>query len=194
MLIRKAKKSDNFGDIGKLIYLTDPYIYPYWFNNNIEEAKSIFVKLLYRKCVFNYKNCIVAIKDNKIVGLILVVSKENKITDKIEDIKKVNFNYKYTIEKYVEKAYEYCNNDIVYILNVCVLPEYRNHKIGSRLMAYLMQNFQDKEFFLEVLANNIPAHKLYEKFGFKKVHEAKGFSGYKKPDVDIHIMIKNKWY
>ena len=190
MQIRRAEKNDNFEDIGELIYLTDPYIYPYWFNNSIEEAKSIFVKLLCRECVFNYKNCIVAIKDNKIVGLILVVSKENKITDKIEDIKKVNFNYQYTIEKYVEKAYEYCNNDIVYILNVCVLPEYRNHKIGSKLMQFLIQNFPNREFFLEVLSDNIPAHKLYEKFGFKKIKEAKGFSGYKIPDVDIHIMIK----
>ena len=38
MQIRKAEKNDNFEDIGELIYLTDPYIYPYWFNNNIEES------------------------------------------------------------------------------------------------------------------------------------------------------------
>ena len=35
--IRKAKQTDNLNEIAKLIYLTDPYIYPYWFNkNNLE--------------------------------------------------------------------------------------------------------------------------------------------------------------
>ena len=32
------KINDNFEEIAELIYQTNPYIYPYWFNNNINEG------------------------------------------------------------------------------------------------------------------------------------------------------------
>ena len=40
IICRKAKESDNLDEIATLIYETDPYIYPYWFNNSVEEAIS----------------------------------------------------------------------------------------------------------------------------------------------------------
>ena len=40
MEIRKLSIKDDFEQVGELIYLTDPYIYPYWFQDNIDEAKK----------------------------------------------------------------------------------------------------------------------------------------------------------
>lgn len=37
IILRRAKKDDNMEDIARLIYETDPYIYPFWFNNDIAE-------------------------------------------------------------------------------------------------------------------------------------------------------------
>ena len=50
---RRAQKDDNMEEIAKLLYQTDPYIYPYWFDNDEdkcvgflkdEKAKSFFVR------------------------------------------------------------------------------------------------------------------------------------------------------
>ena len=40
IILKKKKKDDNMEDIARLIYETDPYIYPFWFNNDIDEAVS----------------------------------------------------------------------------------------------------------------------------------------------------------
>ena len=44
--LRRAKADDNFEELAKLIYDTDPYIYPFWFNNNVEEAKKILAEYI----------------------------------------------------------------------------------------------------------------------------------------------------
>ena len=44
--LRRAKSTDNFEEIAKLIYQTDPYIYPFWFNNSVEEAKKVLPKYI----------------------------------------------------------------------------------------------------------------------------------------------------
>ena len=42
---RRAKSEDNMDEIARLIYATDPYIYPFWFDNN--ENKCVdFLKTL----------------------------------------------------------------------------------------------------------------------------------------------------
>ena len=58
---RRANLNDNLDDIAELIYKTDPYIYPFWFNNNIEEAKKYLKQLLTRpNNLFNIDNLYVA--------------------------------------------------------------------------------------------------------------------------------------
>lgn len=53
-----------------------------------------------------------------------------------------------------------------------VLSDYRNKKIGSKLMEHLIEIGKEKEITnitLEVNINNINAIKLYEKYDFSKV-------------------------
>ena len=55
-----------------------------------------------------------------------------------------------------------------------VLPEERRKGVASKLLEYLIDN-NNLEMTLEVKIDNIPAIKLYEKYGFEKVGIRKGY-------------------
>lgn len=60
--------------------------------------------------------------------------------------------------------------DDIHITNIVVKKIYRNQKIGSLILNTLIdmcKNKVQKSITLEVNSNNIPAQKLYQKFGFK---------------------------
>lgn len=63
--------------------------------------------------------------------------------------------------------------DDIHITNIVVRKNLRNQNIGSIILSNLIEiakKSKDKNSLtLEVNANNIPAKKLYEKFGFKKI-------------------------
>jgi len=58
------------------------------------------------------------------------------------------------------------------ILNhVCVKPEYRRHNLATRMLEIVEQICMDQECkTMKLWSNNfrVPAHKCYQKFGFKK--------------------------
>lgn len=71
-----------------------------------------------------------------------------------------------------------------HVINMAVHPENRKQGIGKRLIEAVLN---DKDvFFLEVRASNIPAQKLYEKYGFEKVGTRKNY--YSDNDEDAIIM------
>ncbi len=60
--------------------------------------------------------------------------------------------------------------DDCHITDIVVKKDYRQNGIGSKLLEKLIQEAKQKNvksLTLEVNANNIPAKKLYEKYGFK---------------------------
>lgn len=61
--------------------------------------------------------------------------------------------------------------DDCHITDIVVKKSYRMHGIGSTILEKLIQIAKNDEIInsltLEVNVNNIPAQKLYEKFGFK---------------------------
>ncbi|MBR3132776.1 MAG: ribosomal protein S18-alanine N-acetyltransferase [Clostridia bacterium] len=68
------------------------------------------------------------------------------------------------------------------IMNIVVRRDKRNKKIGSLLMEKILEIYEksDKESItLEVSEENIPAIKLYEKYGFEKVGIRKKYYGNK---------------
>ncbi len=60
-----------------------------------------------------------------------------------------------------------------HIISIAVLPEYRRRGIGTALMKAAMDALRKvygcREVYLEVRVSNMPAIKLYEKLGFRKV-------------------------
>ena len=63
------------------------------------------------------------------------------------------------------------------ILSLVVDPEYRNKKVASNLLDYLISELDEnlKLVTLEVDSNNVPAICLYEKFGFEVVNVRKNY-------------------
>lgn len=62
--------------------------------------------------------------------------------------------------------------DEVHITNIVTKKEYRNNKIGTKMLEKLIKIAKKrklKDITLEVNVNNTPAINLYEKYNFKKV-------------------------
>lgn len=73
--------------------------------------------------------------------------------------------------------------DRIEINQITVLDDYKRQGYGSELMKRLID--KNKNISLEVRCDNIPAIKLYEKFGFKKVADRCGYYN----GVDGNLMI-----
>lgn len=73
--------------------------------------------------------------------------------------------------------------DTADIMNIVVRKDFRNKKIGKKLLTSLIQKAKEQDIktvFLEVNSKNLPALKLYENIGFKKIGIRKNY--YKNSD------------
>ena len=113
----------------------------------------------------------------------------------IREINNYNNREFYKRLEYIEnnKIIGYLDYSLIYdrieIDNILVLEEYRNNKIGTKLMEYLDRIAKEKELInitLEVRQSNDIAIHLYTKFGFTKVAIRKYYYG----DEDAILMEK----
>jgi len=109
------------------------------------------------------------------ISLINELEKEFSNIKVLDDFNKNIFS-KYFIYKEKSNIIAYINYYDLYerfeIANIEVKEEFRNQKIGSKLIEHLLEIAKDKKvenITLEVNVNNIYAIKLYEKYGFVKV-------------------------
>ena len=73
--------------------------------------------------------------------------------------------------------------------NIAVMSEYRGQGLGGRLIEYAFKAYPETEVaLLEVRKSNIPAQRLYEKYGFVRVGERKNY--YADPTEDAILMTK----
>ena len=188
IVFRWANENDNLEEISELLYLTDPYIYPYWFNG-IENCKRELPRLLLEdKFFFNVHNLFLTIDSsiNKIIGLICVVDKNVPLDYDYSALENYNERYKFTIDNYIKGLIDEVENaDFAYISNVCVSPNYRGRHIGSLLVEHVIEIYKERlfsEISLDVLADNPGAIKVYENMGFNKSSEV--FAGFNNPSME----------
>ncbi|HDI31323.1 MAG TPA: ribosomal-protein-alanine N-acetyltransferase [Thermofilum sp.] len=78
-----------------------------------------------------------------------------------------------------------------HVVSLAVDKPYRRKGIGRELMLKAMkslyENYKVEEYYLEVRVSNLPAIKLYEKLGYKKV---KTIKGYYLDGEDAYLMAK----
>ncbi len=96
------------------------------------------------------------------------------ISDKKDLIEEDNPFSKYLVYIYNDSVIGFCYYYEIYdkleIAYIFVSPEFRNKKVASKLMKYIIDNNSDKyNITLEVRIDNENAIKLYKKFGFKEV-------------------------
>ena len=121
---------------------------------------------------------------------ILDIPRINELGSLLEE----NFSKVYSISEMLEdkysKIYVYEMDDVIVgfiiatdlketcdILSLIVDPEYRNKKVATNLIDYLISELDEnlKLITLEVRANNTAAIHLYDKFGFEVVNVRKKY-------------------
>ena len=188
LIIRKPTPDDDLEKIAELLYNTDPYIYPYWFETLEKCKKELPGLLLEDKFFFSLKNLYISIdKENgEIIGLVCIVDKNTKLDYDYSELKKKNERYAFTIENYVEELIKEVDNaDFAYISNVCVDANYRGKHIGKTMLNEIINIYKKKLYdhiVLDVLADNPGAIKLYQNLGFKQFTEI--FSGFNDPSKE----------
>ena len=178
-------------EIAVLIYDTDPYIYPVLFGEGeqgIARCKGILPDVFEsgKDAMFLKENLFVAEYEGRIVGLVLWCKGELVWdptallkTAREKGIPLVEKTVRLVSKEYVESSYS-ANSlpepTILSLINVCIEKSMRNLGIGGALMRAFIAEHAQEEMQLCVLADNLPAIKLYENCGFKAVREEEGFA------------------
>ena len=195
MIYRPIKNDDSIKDIFHLIYSGDPVIYKDLFGDfesglKVYEkiwnnAESIFFRDYYRVAV------------NEEGRIIAICTFYNKYLRWNPDILRSAFimaNVKipesfYSASQYFLKTYNYSHLPVS-ACNVCVHEDYRGQGVGSFIIKELLNEVGNVDIQLTVLKDNIPAIKLYEKFGFKIIEEFNDYGGYQQDDVISYQMYR----
>lgn len=184
LTLRRAKETDDFRAIAKLIYQTDPYIYPYWFEGDLSACEDFLSqKISEDGFIFNYNNIYVAYdeQNHQILGLVVALDKNINLDYDYEPLKQINDRYRKTITEYVEGVIDEVRaTDSLYILNCTVLDGYRGRRIGTRLLGHFISQMEAagfEEYSLDCLLHNLRAKNLYHSMGFKEMKEITGFNG-----------------
>jgi ribosomal-protein-alanine acetyltransferase len=77
------------------------------------------------------------------------------------------------------------------LLKICVLPAYRRRGIGKILLEEAKKYAKNngiKKILLEVAVNNPSAIYFYERFGFQKIAQRKGYYKINQTTVDANVM------
>lgn len=198
IILRRAKKDDNMEDIAKLLYQTDPYIYPFWFNDDLDEAIRVLVpEIKTPGFIYNFENCYVAydLATEKIVGLVCAIDPTTDLDYDYSRLEAVNDRYNFTINHYVKEIIkEVEEKHYMYLVNVSVDVDYRSQRIGSRMLTYFIEQMHQAgfdEIGFDCLMHNLRAKNLYHSLGFKETSEGIGFDGTENSTVEI-VFFKKK--
>ncbi len=203
IIVRKCNSDDNLERIAELIYNTDRYIYPTAFGD-VETAKKILPNLMIREnSIFSLKNVKIALYDEKIVGVSVVLGEANyqKIHPIVADrFRKIAPHFEDTCVRYFNPLTEKNYSDNPYFLCLCVDEASRGKRIGKMLLLDLLVAYQDKDITLHVLkqydaanpSRLSPAIKLYEKLGFETIGKGKGYALKVEDAPDCFEMVRKK--
>lgn len=181
----------QYADIARLIYETDPYIYPVMFGEG-EEGVRCAIRILPavfeagKDAMFAKNNLFVLKEGERITGLILWcagnLSWDTQSILKIARQKGGGLNEENTElvrREYVSSCYEdetRSDCKMLSLINVCVLQEMRGTGAGTFLLNHFIKAHTESPMELTVLSDNAVAIRLYQKFGFEMIREEEGFA------------------
>ena len=191
MIIRFAKESDDAKVLAKLIYETDVYIYPYWFNDKSFGVEKIAELVKNKESVFYYKNCVVAEHNGEIVGLIMFYKNDGSYHYDYSDVIALSFESAHVINNYVLDLQNLIKDNTYYVFAVRVDDRFLRQGVACKMFDYAFGTISKNSVVeIDVLKDNIPALNLYKKVGFKIVKEYKGYNGYRKKKPLCYSMSK----
>ena len=191
MIIRFANENDDKKTMAKLLYETDRFIYPYWFDSK-EEGIEVLARLMeIPNCLFYFKNTIVAIEDDKIVAILTFFTDKTDLSYDYQEFIDFKFEYAHVIKNFVFGVMNEVRNNESYVFGLRVDENYTRRHIAQSMFEFLFKQFSKGHVMhLDVLVDNLPAVALYKKVGFEIIRNYNGYNGYKKRKPPCFEMIK----
>ena len=181
---------EQYSAVSRLIFETDQYIYPAMFGESskgMQNAVAILPSVfeLKKDAMFAKKNLFILFNNEDVIGLILWCDKnlEWNIESLLEianekgiELNKENIELvrkEYVDSRYLDGEQNYNHMSLI---NVCVNSNYRGTGAGTYMLNCFIKEHSQETMELAVLADNTPAIKLYQRFGFRIYQEVDGFS------------------
>lgn len=188
--VRKLAGGDDFAKAARLIYETDNYIFPHFFDDDAGLAVAILPKMFEVGTIYNKENIYVALFNEQIIGVIALVPTPISINLGAfieayemaggmidERFQKVMIEYFSPMETLPEGYY---------IASLCIDEPYRGQGIARAMLDYIFENIdKTKDIYLDCLSDNERAIMVYTACNFEKLFEFDGFTGLK-----YHKMIR----
>ncbi len=192
--LRKIEKDDDIKSIADLVYDTDPYIYKDLLGDK-QNAYDLFKILINDKKSLFYRDHFYGVFiDDKIVGIMSIISSGYSWDDDAMRLAYMELGKK--MPDSAKAANEYLSQSFSRIgaksvaCNICVNGLYRHMGIGDFLVKKIISIAGRNPIELCVIADNVPAVKLYQKNGFKIVDEKLEYGGYGQENVLCYSMVR----
>ena len=178
VVFRKLTLQDDLRQVGRLIYYTDDYVFPYVYDTP-EDGAKVHAEMIRRDTIYNHGNITVGLIDDAIVGI--VVMKEAPIIVSRDEMVRAFEDAGVVHDERFERVFsEYWSllekePEGFYIANVCVDPKFRHRGVARGLLNFLLEG--DKTYNLETVVANVNAFRLYQSLGFIVDYQYPGFTG-----------------
>lgn len=178
IVCRKLTLQDDLEQVGRLIYYTDDYVFPYVYDSP-EDGARVHAEMVRRNTLYNYDNITVAMIDGMIAGI--VVMKESPVEISREEMVRAFVTVGVACDERFDRVFnEYWGlltkePPGYYIANVCVDSRFRHQGVARTLLDFILDD--DKVYNLETVVANANAFKLYRSLGFVVEYEYPGFTG-----------------
>lgn len=177
-VFRKLSPRDDLERVGRLIYLTDDYVFPYVYDSP-EDGARVHAEMIRRDTIYNLDNVTVAETGGAIAGI--VVMKEAPVAVSRDEMVRAFEAAGVVPDGRFDRVFrEYwgpLENEPkgFYIANVCVDPAFRRRGLARGMLEFLLED--GKTYNLETVAANESAFKLYRSLGFAVECRYPGFTG-----------------
>ena len=187
--VRPMMDGDDRDQITKLIYLSDSYIYPFWFDS-LEDAQKVLGEMISLPTLYHRDNIRVAVTESgEIAGAIVakpfpIEEDEAHLYEAFEraGIPSDERTHRIYLDYYDKMK---GNQQGLYLANLAVDPRFQKQGIATTLLADLLK--QHPLCHLECVKANIGAWRIYQRLGFTIMEEYPGVL-----DVPCYRMIYNK--
>lgn len=177
-VFRKLGPDDDLNQVGRLIYYTDEYVFPYVYDSP-EDGARVHAEMIGRDTIYNRENITVGLVGGAIAGIV-VMKEAPVVVSRDEMVRAFDAAGVVHDERFDRVFDEYWGPlekepEGFYIANVCVDPRFRRRGIARGMLEFLLED--GRTYNLETVVANEGAFKLYRSLGFVVECRYPGFTG-----------------
>ena len=175
--IRKLTLDDDLNQVGRLIYYTDDYVFPYVYDTPDDGAK-VHAEMVVRDTLYNYENITIGVINGEIAGIVVMKEAPLKISkdEMISAFDAAGVAHDERFERVFKEYWGLLEKEPAgyYIANVCVDQRYRHRGVARAMLNTILE--KGKVYNLESVVANENAFKLYQSLGFVVEYRYPGFT------------------